>query len=74
MRSLEWGMYALDEDDGCVADAAAHDANVAISAEAAKLECVWETKGRRDGKQRTVSGEIRHPTLHHVACGQNDVC
>ena len=64
---------ALNEYDGCVADAATYDAGMAISAEATQLECVGETKGRRDGEQRTVSGEIRHPTLHEVRCGQNDV-
>jgi len=46
---------------------------VAISAKTTKLKCIRQTEGRRDGEQRTVSGEIRNPTLHEVACGQNDV-
>ena len=68
MRNLR-----LDEDDGCVADAATYDANVAISAEAAKLECIGQSKGRRDGEQCAVSGEICHPALNKLARGEHDV-
>ena len=67
MRNLR-----LDEDDGCVADAATN-ANVAISAEAAKLECIGQCKGRRDGEQCAVSGEICHPALNELARGEHDV-
>ena len=49
-RDLEGRNLRLDEDHGCVADAAAYDAHVRISTKAAKLECIRQTEGRWDSE------------------------
>jgi hypothetical protein len=55
-----------------VGDAPTYDLNMIASAGSPQIECIGQSKSRRDGESGANSREIRHEALRRLAIRQED--